>query len=95
MITAAREYEESEEGYISSGGNGRIMGYFSYNFCLGLGLNGVTMRKDALNADRNGDDAVSIQEAYAWAAQNALAMNAGQHAAVWPSGCGWFAPFRP
>ena len=95
VITAARESEESEEGSISNGGISRTMGFFTYQLCRGLGFNGITMRADALNADGNHDQAVSIQEAYAWAAQNALAMNAGQHAAVWPSGCVWFAPFRP
>ena len=95
VITAAREDEESGEGYITSGSSTRILGFFTYAFCLGLGYNGVTMRSTTLSADQNGDQAVSIQEAYQLAAQHAQGSNSLQHAVVWPDGCWWFAPFRP
>ena len=60
----------------------------------GCGYDGVAYRAGSLGADRNGDNAVSIQEAYTYA--NNLASTYGdQEAMVWPSGCRWFAPFRP
>ncbi len=94
VITAARENQECEEGWITSGGSSRSMGVCTYSFCLGCGYDGVAYRAGSLGADRNGDNAVSIQEAYAYA--NNLASTYGdQEAMVWPSGCRWFAPFRP
>lgn len=95
VITAARENEKSEEGFITSGGSTKTMGFFTYAICLGLGYNGVTMQNTTLVADQNGDQAVSIQEAYQWAKQHAQGSNGKQHAVVWPTGCRWFAPFRP
>ena len=94
VITAAREDEESEEGYISSDNGGRIMGFFTNGLCLGLGFDGVAMCAADMDADQNGDKAVSVREAYEYAYQRALIGNRGQHAAVWPVECGWFAPFR-
>lgn len=94
VITAARANEASEEQYISSGGRTRVMGVFTYYLCKGIGYDGISDRQTALKADTNGDGAVSIQEAYEYAAANALAQTANQHAAVWPGGCKWFAPFR-
>ncbi len=95
VITAARDDEKCEEGWITSGGSTRSMGYFTYSLCLGLGYDGVVYRNVAFSADANADGAVSIQEAYAYASSQALSLNSGQHASVWPSGCRWFAPFRP
>ena len=95
VITAARENEKSEEGFITSGGSTKTMGFFTYAICLGLGYNGVTMQNTTLFADQNGDQAVSIQEAYQWAKQHAQGSNGQQHAVVWLAGCRWFAPFRP
>lgn len=94
VITAARADEMSEEQYISSGGSTRVMGVFTYYLCKGIGYDGVSYQQTALKADSNGDGAVSIQEAYTYAAINALTKTEDQHAAVWPSGCKWFAPFR-
>ncbi len=95
VITSAREQETSGEGYITSGKTSRIMGFFTNAFCLGLGYNGVTMQSTSLSADQNGDNAVSIEEAFQWASNRALQDSESQHAAVWPAGCRWFAPFRP
>ena len=94
VITAARANETSMEDYISSGGCRKCMGVFTYYLCLGLGYDGVSGQQTGMNADSNGDGAVSVQEAYAYAAANALTINRDQHAAVWPDGCRWFAPFR-
>ena len=94
VITAARSDEQSVEQFVSSNGSGRIMGIFTYYFCLGIGYNGVNYQVTTLNADVNGDGAVSIQEAFAYAAEEAMAKNPYQHAVVWPLGCRWFAPFR-
>ena len=74
--------------------NRKCMGVFMYYLCLGLGYDGVSGQQTGMNADSNGDAAVSVQEAYAYAAANALTVNRDQHAAVWPEGCRWFAPFR-
>ena len=94
VITAARADEECGEEYITAGGSGRYMGVFTYYLCLGIGYNGVVRQTAPLNADINGDGAVSIQEAYGYAAANATERNPYQHAVVWPAGCRWFAPFR-
>ena len=94
VITAAHENEASQEGYVQSGSSGKIIGFFTYGFCLGCGWNGVTNRAGDLLADANGDGAVSIQEAFAFADRTAKEYNQQQSAAVWPAGCRWFAPFR-
>ena len=94
VITAARAAETSMEGYVSSGSSGTWIGYFTYEFCLGCGWNGVTNKPCSLAADANGDNAVSIQEAFNYASSAALSRNPYQHAAVWPAGCKWFAPVR-
>ena len=96
VLTAARWDEDCEEGFISSGGASRDMGFFSYAFCLGCGYNGVTQSATgSLPADSNEDGAVSLREAYYYASSLALSYNDRQHAMLWPSGCAWFAPFRP
>ena len=96
VLTAARWDEDCEEGFISSGGSSREMGFFSYAFCLGCGYNGVTQSATgSLPADSNEDGVVSLREAYNYASSLALSYNDRQHAMLWPSGCAWFAPFRP
>ena len=94
VITAARADEQSAEEDFSPKYSGQYMGVFTYYFCLGIGYNGASRQNTALNADVNTDGAVSIQEAYAYAAVNATERYSGQHAMVWPAGCKWFAPFR-
>ena len=94
VITAARGNEQSAEEDFSPKHSGQYMGVFTYYFCLGIGYNGASRQNTALNADVNTDGAVSIQEAYAYAAVNATERYSGQHAMVWPAGCKWFAPFR-
>jgi len=94
VITAAAENEQSAENYIVSGSSGRYMGYFTYGFCLGCGWDGVANRAGNMAADTNEDGAVSLQEAYAYAGTYAKAQNSLQSAAVWPTNCRWFAPFR-
>ena len=95
VITAARADQTSMEKEISSGGSKKVMGAFSFGFCLGCGFNGVTMSSVSLAADKNGDSAVSIQEAYAYADLRASSLSFyNQSAMVWPSRCIWFAPFR-
>jgi hypothetical protein len=94
VITAARANEQSSEEYFTANSSGRYMGVFTYYFCLGIGYNGASGQNTTLNADVNTDGAVSIQEAYAYAAVNATKRYSRQHAMVWPAGCKWFAPFR-
>ena len=95
VITAARSNQYSQEGEISTGSGITVMGFFTFGFCLGCGYNSVDDQTGDLEADTNGDQAVSLQEAYAFAAETAASCNPDQAAAVWPSGCTWFAPFRP
>ncbi len=95
VITAARADEKSEEDYFSGGSSGRYMGIFTCFLLRGIGYDGADMQRTDLHADQNGDQAVSVEEAYQWAYRHALEMNPKQHAAVWPAGCRWFAPFRP
>jgi len=94
VITAARETEMSMEDYIYSGGMQACMGVFTFGFCRGCGWDGPANQSCGLLADRNGDRAVSIQEAYAYARSIALTYNRSQSAAVWPADCRWFAPIR-
>jgi len=94
VITAVRPDEMSAEEVFSEDEIERDMGVFTYCFCLGIGYNGVSRQKTTLNADRNGDGAVSIQEAYEYASVKAMTIYKYQHAMVWPGGCKWFAPFR-
>lgn len=94
VMTAAQPDEESQEGSISSGTSQRIMGLFSHGLCLGCGYDGITYRATSLQADRNGDSAVSIQEAFSFANQKVHENSGTQSAMVWPAGCTWFAPFR-
>ena len=94
VITAAQAGEESQEGYVTSGGGGRIMGYFTHGLCLGCGWNGVTNRAAEPAADVNADGAVSVAEAFEYARDFALSLNSEQNAALWPTDCRWFAPFR-
>ena len=94
VITAARETEESGEGLVDSGGSSVWMGYFTFGLCLGCGWDSPKNQTCELNADVNGDSAVSIQEVYQYARNIALDYNNKQSAAVWPEDCKWFAPFR-
>ena len=41
VITAARSNQYSQEGEITTGGGSKVMGYFTFGFCLGCGYNGV------------------------------------------------------
>ena len=95
VLTSCRAVEESLESYISSGNNGRQMGYFSYYLCHGCGWDGTSMRACGLYADVNQDGAVTLQEAFAYAYENALQQNENQHALVFPANCTAFSPFRP
>lgn len=50
------------------------MGLFSYYFCKGLGWNGVADRQTNAEADGNADGAVSISEAFRYAAEQTQVM---------------------
>lgn len=95
VITAALPNQQSAEGTITSGGVSRVMGIFSFSFCMGCGYNGVTYASAPLSADTSGDGVVSFQEAFSYAAATASSYNPNQTASAWPTGCTWFAPFRP
>ncbi len=94
VATAAGPRELSMEGTIYSGSSSKIMGFFTYALCQGLGWDGVTSRGGAWLADTDGDRAVSIPEAAAYARSVALTLNSSQTAMWWPLDSGWFAPFR-
>ena len=94
VIAAARDTEKSREIPISSGGLTRVMGCFTYTLCLGCGWNGVTSRTVSPAADANGDGAVSLAEAWAYAGREAHALNEGQTAQTNAENCFSFAPFR-
>ena len=88
VITGAFGGENTQEMRVSVNGKTVRMGVFTYAVCRGCGWMGT------LEADRNADGAVSIEEAYTYARDLASSMNGKQSADVWPSGCLWFAPFR-
>ena len=90
VITAAQANEESMEALVGN----KAIGLFTYGFCLACGWDGVNNARCNLAGDTNSDDAVSIQEAYAYASQIPMKYNAEQSAAVWPANCRWFAPLR-
>ena len=94
VMASCQASEESEEGYITSGGSGRYMGYFTYALCAGCGWDGVANRECESLADANADGVVSFAEAFGYASAWAEGRNAKQHAAVQPEGCLWFSPFR-
>ena len=94
VMASCQAAEESQEGYITSGGSGRYMGYFTYALCEGCGWNGVTNRECELLADGNADGVVTFAEAFGYASDWAVSRNENQHAAVYPEGCTWFSPFR-
>lgn len=94
VVTAASEKEASMEGDVDPGTGKLDMGYFTYGFCKGCGWNSPLSQTCGLMADRNGDEAVSIQEIYAYARSVAAGYNPRQTAEVWPADCRWFAPFR-
>lgn len=95
VITAALPNQQSAEGTITVGDISRVMGIFSFSFCMGCGYNGVTYASAPLSADTSGDGVVSFQEAFSYAAATASSYNPNQTASAWPTGCTWFAPFRP
>ena len=95
IITASQGNEASYETHIRYGSAEKVMGIFTYVFCRGCGWNGVTGSRCNLMADANGDQAVSIGEAWIYAMQIGQSYpNIGQTAEAWPAECGWFAPFR-
>ncbi len=94
VITAAHSDQESREGWIHNPREAS-MGFFTYAFCRGCGWEAPGIGPVRLFADANGDGAVSIREACAYAGTGAQAFNPDQQAEAWPADCGWFAPFRP
>ena len=95
VISAAGAQELSYEDSITSDGATRVMGIFTYCLCRGFGWNGVSSRACDLLADANGDGAVSMVEAAAYASAQAKQLSPDQTARYWPSDATWFAPFRP
>lgn len=95
VISSAGPHEMAQEGSLSSSTASKVMGFFTYCLCRGLGWNGVTNLPGALLADANADHAVSIAEAAAYASAQARLLNPNQTAQYWPTDAAWFAPFRP
>ena len=106
VITAAQKNETSFEEVIEGSGVTTIMGFFAHAICKGCGWLGPEGVACDRFADTNRDGAVSLQEAYAFAAPLARQLSEQlnlhdengvlrtQNAAVWPADCTWFAPFR-
>ena len=81
----------------------RFFGIFTVNLCEAIGWN---QRLDKANAtmkgDTDGDDAVSITEAYVYAEEGVNRWltdyikdtSKVQDVQVYPEVCSWFAPFR-
>ena len=96
VIVACGEDEECREGNIYPGAYGsKQMGFFTYSLCRGLGWDGVYSVAGSMYADRNHDNAVTIDEAFQYAYDYALSKNSNQHAMVYPQNCNAFSPFRP
>ena len=94
VLTSAHAGETSEEAPIQSGGNSRVMGYFTYALCRGCGWDGVAFSQTDMAADVNADDAVTLREAFRYADALARQYNEGQSAMAYPEDCTAFAPFR-
>ena len=95
VISSAGPHEMAQEGSVASSSSTKVMGFFTYCLCKGLGWDGVTGLPGALAADANEDHAVSIVEAAAYASAQAQQLNPNQTAQHWPADAAWFAPFRP
>lgn len=95
VISSAGPRELAEEGMVESDGSSKIMGFFTYCLCKGLGWDGVTSRSGPRFADQNEDGAISFWEAGAYASIQAQQLNPEQTAQYWPDDATWFAPFRP
>lgn len=94
VIVSSGPRELSEEGNVYSGTSTKILGYFTFALCRGLGWDGVTSRAIDTRADLDSNGAVSIIEAATYASREASGYNDSQHAAWWPQDSDWFAPFR-
>lgn len=95
VISSAGPRELAAEGTVESDGSSKIMGFFTYGLCKGLGWDGVTSRSGPSLADQNADEAISMKEAAVYASAQARLMNSNQTAQYWPADTAWFAPFRP
>ena len=89
VITAAHSTEQSVSmGYDSNGDNKaeKYFGLFTYALCHGSGWNVATDATiSALYADRDGNNEITLYEAYVYAKTKALASNPNQNAQIWPS----------
>ena len=94
VVAAAGPRELSEEGSVNSGTSSKVLGFFTYCLCQGLGWDSVTSRAGSWLADLDGNGAVSIPEAAVYASRGAQIYNKDQHAVWWPQDSTWFAPFR-
>ena len=92
VITAAHSTEQSVSmGYDSNGDNKaeKYFGLFTYGLCHGSGWNVATDSAiSALNADRDGNNAITLYEAYIYAKAMAQRSNPNQTAQIYPANSG-------
>ena len=89
VITAAHSSEQSVSmGYDDDGDNKveKYFGLFTYGVCHGSGWNVATDKViSTLNADRDGNNEITLYEAYLYAKATAQRSNPNQTAQIWPS----------
>ena len=88
----------ADESSYELGQGENAYGVFTGSLLTGLGFRVPGDAAVDPAADRNGDGAVSFQEAFAYARDQTAAIvlpyGVTQTAACYPADCGWFAPFR-
>ncbi len=84
VITAAHSTQTSLSVKATTG---KWMGLFTYVTCFGSGWDEAkNTALNTLGADRNGDNKISLNEAYSFTYSNVLGMNYSQLTQVYPSG---------
>ncbi len=88
VITAAHSTEECITMGYDGDKDGELekrFGLFTYNLCLGSGWNLATNVNRSLSADSDGDNAITLYEAYSYARYKSQQSNPGQTAQIYPS----------
>lgn len=88
VITAAHSTEESISMGYDADGDGTVdkyLGLFTYGLCYGSGWNMAENAATSLAADANGDGAITLYEAYAYARYKAQQSNPYQTAQIYPA----------
>ena len=103
VLTACSRDQTSFSIGLNVNGAKRYFGIFTHNLCEAIGWNERLDKANAtMKGDANGDDAVSITEAYnyakngvnTWIQEVVKDGSKTQDVQVYPAVCNWFAPFR-